>query len=154
MSMETKFLIRAAELTGAYGNFRTAPELIHAETIAAARCKLVNSEMELFIHFCYQLDSKGRHLHLAGGSQLAPGIWTPWGGSGKSALTRLERDVVRCWLLSLGSGKPPMPVFFYIARTRRWHVDTMRYESADEALSWLNQHQLTPKIWLGVQMGM
>jgi hypothetical protein len=154
MSMEKKFLSRAAELTGAYGNYRTAPDLVYAETIAAARCKLVYSEMELFTNFCYQMDSKGRYLHLAGGSQISPGVWTPWGGSGKSALTRLERDVVRCWLLSLNNGRPPLPVFFYIAQSRRWYVDTMRYESVQDALAWLNRHQLTPKTWLNVQMSM
>ena len=139
---------RAAELTGAYGNFRTAPERVDAETIAAARCQLANHDIELFIHFCYRQSDSRHFINLAGGSQIPTGVWTPWGSSGKSQLTRSERQIVRGWLMALRRHHGPRPLFYYVADERRWHVDTFRYPLLEEALQWLNAYKLTPKQWL------
>jgi len=146
MSMD-KFVVRAAELTGAYGNYKTAPELVDAETIAAARCTLANQELELFTHFCYQQDERGRFINLAGNAQIPSGVWAPWGSSGKSKLTRTERDVMRRWLLSF-AGERPKPLFFYVPTMRRWFVNTPTWDTLTLALAWVNRHEMTPKDYL------
>lgn len=147
MNLE-KLVGRAAQLTGAYGNFRTAPERVDAETIAAARCQLANHDIELFIHFCYRQSDTGYFINLAGNSQIPTGVWTPWGSSGKSKLTRGERDIVRAWLLALKRNHGARPLFYYVADERRWHVDTFRYPTLEEALQWLAAYKITPKTWL------
>jgi hypothetical protein len=147
MSLE-KFVTRAAELSGAYGNFRATPERVDAETIAAARCQLANQDIELFVHFCYRQSDNGYFINLAGSSQIPTGVWTPWGSSGKSKLTRSERDIVRAWLLSLKRQHGPRPLFYYVVDERRWHVDTFRYPTLEEALQWLKEYKITPKVWL------
>jgi len=146
MSLD-KFVVRAAELTGAYGNFKTAPERVDLETIALARCTLVNQELELFIKFCYKLADNGRFSHLRSNSQIPKGIWAPWGSSGKSGLTRTERDTLRRYLFSLGHGsRPPRPLFFY--SQRHWHVNTVVYPTVEEAMRWLERFKMTPALWL------
>jgi hypothetical protein len=146
MSLD-KFVVRAAELTGAYGNYRTAPELVDAETIAMARCTLANQELELFTRFCYQQDVNGRFINLAGNTQIPVGVWCPWGSSGKSKLTRTERDVMRKWMLSF-SGERPRPLFFYASAMRRWHVNTSSWDTLTLAMAWVNRHELIPKDYL------
>ena len=142
-----KFVERAATLSGAYGNFRTAPELVDAETIAAARCQLAHQTIELFIYFVYQQEETGIFRNLTGNSLIPSGVWTPWGASGKSKLTRGERTVVRSWLMLLKHTRR-FPVFFYVAPSRRWAVDTFRYPTLEEALAWLNANRLDAKTWL------
>jgi hypothetical protein len=143
-----QFVTRAAELTGAYGNFRTVPERVDAETIAAARCQLANQDIELFIHFCYRQSDSGYFINLAGNSQIPTGVWTPWGSSGKSKLTRGERDILRAWLLTLKRNHGARPLFYYVSGERRWHVDTFRYPTLEEAVRWLADYKITPKTWL------
>jgi hypothetical protein len=145
MSLD-KFVVRAAELTGAYGNFKTAPELVDAETIALARCTMVNHELQLFIHFCYKRSEQGRLINLRSNSQIPKGVWAPWGSSGKSGLTRTERDTLRRYLFSLNTRRPPRPLFFY--SQRHWHVNTVIYPTVEEALQWLDRYQMTPALWL------
>jgi hypothetical protein len=137
---------RAAQLTGAYGNFRTAPERVDAETIAAARCQLANQDIELFIHFCYRQSDTGYFINLAGNSQIPTGVWTPWGSSGKSKLTRGERDIVRAWLLALKRNHGARPLFYYVAEERRWHVDTFRYPTLEEACSGSRPTKSPPRL--------
>jgi len=144
-----RFLVRAQLDVGAYGNHRTTHDLVEAEAIAAARCTLVNGEMETFTHFCYQ-QVGGWFCNLSGNSQIPTGTWAPWGSSGKGRLTRMERDTVRAWLHALNRGRGLKPVFFYSQSSRRWHVDTMRYPSIESALEWLKGNQLDPKTWLRI----
>jgi hypothetical protein len=143
-----QFVERAAEITGAYGNYRTVPERVNPETVAAAQCELAAQEIELFIHFCYQQSDTPYFINLTGGSQIPTGIWTPWGSSGKSHLRRLERDIVRAWLLSLKKHRGARPLFYYLPEERRWYVDTFRYRILQDALQWLKTYKLTPKTWL------
>lgn len=146
-----KFVDRAAVEVGAYGNHRTAHELVNAETIAAARCQLVNGELASFTEFCYeQVD--GWFVNLSGNSQIPTGVWAPWGSSGRGRLSRLERDITRLWLKALAqqakkTGKAK-PLFFYNAGSRRWHVDTVTYPTVEDARRWLEASALTPKTWL------
>ncbi len=71
--------------------------------------ELVNQELEMFIHFCYRTTAHGRFLHLQADGQIRNGVWAPWGGSGKSALTRRERDTLRDWLIYLHQqGRQPI----------------------------------------------
>ncbi len=144
MSLD-KFVDRAATLIGAYGNFRTAPELVDAETIALARCTMINHELQLFIHFCYSQSEQGRYVNLRSNSQVPKGVWAPWGSSGKSGLTRTERDVTRRYLFSLITPRPPRPLFFY--GQRHWHVNTVVYPTVEEALQWLGRFKITPTAW-------
>jgi hypothetical protein len=150
MKLET-LVERAAALSGAYGNFRTAPELVDAETIATARCQLAYQAIELFIHFCYHQSDNGYFINLAGNSQIPTGVWTPWGSSGKSQLTHSERRIVRAWLLMLKRQHGARPLFFYVPEERRWHIDTFRYPTLEEALTWLGEYKLTPKTWLNLK---
>ena len=145
MSLD-KFMARAIDLTGAYGNYRTAPELVDAETIALARCTMINHELDLFIRFCYRQSEQGRFINLRSNSQIPKGIWAPWGSSGKSSLTRTERDTLRRYLFALGNTRrPPRPLFLYAGR--HWHVNTAVYENVDEALKWLERFKMTPALW-------
>lgn len=146
MTME-KFIDRAATIVGAYGHYRTAPDLVDAETIAAGRCTLANQELELFTHFCYQQNEHGRFINLAGNTQIPSGVWAPWGSSGKGSLTRTERDVMRRWLLSFANERPK-PLFFYVATMRRWHVNTPSWDTLTLALAWVNRHEMTSKDYL------
>jgi hypothetical protein len=143
--MIDKIVARAAELTGAYGNFRTAPERVDAETIALARCTMINQELDLFVRFCYRQSEQGRYVNLRSNSQLPKGVWAPWGSSGKSGLTRTERDVLRRYLFSLNTPRPPRPLFFY--GQRHWHVNTVIYPTVGDALQWLERFKLTPANW-------
>jgi len=142
-----KFIDRAANIVGSYGNFRTTPDQVDAETVALARCALANQELDLFTRFCYQQTDNGRFINLAGNSQIPVGVWSPWGSSGKSALTRSERDTMRKWLLSFASERP-RPLFFYMPAMRRWHVNTPTWDTLTIALTWVKRHEMTPKDYL------
>lgn len=135
---------RAANLTGSYGTTGIYPELVDATIIASARCELVNQELNLFTRFCYQKQDV-RFINLRSNCQIPKGVWTPWGSSGKSLLTRTERDTTRRYLLSLARQRPK-PLFFYHAR--HWHVDTIKYTTLELALEWVHLFRLTPTIWL------
>lgn len=145
-----KFLDRAALDVGAYGNHRTAHDLVEAEAIASARCQLVNGELEAFTRFCYQQHGNW-FVNLSGNSQIPTGTWSPWGSSGKGRLSRLERDIVRAWLNALGRQRVPRPLYFYSKASRRWHVDTVRYQTLQDAIGWVESNKLDAKLWLGIQ---
>jgi Uri superfamily endonuclease len=145
-----KFVERAAIEVGAYGNHRTAHDLVDAETIAAARCQLANGELDSFTRFCYQREGNWL-VNLSGNSQIPSGTWAPWGSSGKGRLSRLERDVVRLWLTALSKQRGPKPLYFYSDSSRRWHVDSLRYPALEDALKWLADNQLNAKLWLHIQ---
>lgn len=145
-----KFLDRAALDVGAYGNHKTSHELVEAEAIAAARCQLINGELDAFTRFCYQQQGSW-FVNLSGNTQIPSGTWTPWGSSGKGRLSRMERDVVRAWLKALARQRGPKPLYFYNASSRRWHVDTTRYQTLQDALGWVASVQLDAKTWLAIQ---
>ena len=142
------FVVRATEITGAYGNYGTKPERVSKETVAMGHCELVNHELELFIHFVYKRADSGRLLNVQASGQIPSGVWTPWGSSGKSQLTRYERDTTRRYLVSLNTGRPPRPLFFYQEATRHWYIDFKRHNGLEDALTWLKQYHLTVNIWL------
>ena len=147
-----QFVERASDLTGSYGNFQTAPANVDAQTIAAGRCELVRQVLELFIKWAYQRGPGGILINLSGNSVIPTGAFVPWASAGKSrltdgktALTRNERAVVRCWLGLLihdrNGGQPP---FRYDASARRWYVDTLRHPTEANALTWLGKYTLQP----------
>lgn len=144
------FLDRAAMDVGAYGNHRTSHDLVDAESIATARCQLVNGELESFTRYCYQQQGSW-FVNLSGNSQIPTGVWSPWGSSGKGRLSRMERDVVRAWLNALSKNRGPKPLFFYNTTSRRWYVDTTRYPTIQDALIWLQNNKLDAKSWLTIQ---
>jgi hypothetical protein len=145
-----KFLDRAALDVGAYGTHRTAHDLVEAEAIAGARCQLVNGELEAFTRFCYQKQGSW-FVNLSGNTQIPTGTWVPWGSSGKGRLSRLERDTVRSWLNAQARQRGPKPLYFYNRSSRRWHVDTGRYQTLDEALGWVQSNRLDGGLWLSIQ---
>ena len=89
-----KMINRAVDLSGSYAHTRRPPERVDAQAAAALVVELVNQELEMFIHFCYRTTTHGRFLHLQADGQIRNGVWAPWGGSGKSALTR-RANVIR-----------------------------------------------------------
>src|SRR5690348_9619192 len=100
-----KLVVRAAEMIGAYGVARTTPELIDKVTQAQGHCELINQQLDLFTRFVYRETDNGLPLHILADGQIVGGVWTPWGSSGKSGLTRLERDVLRRHLLGLNEDR-------------------------------------------------
>lgn len=141
-----KFAAQSAALIGAYGVHGTRPELIDAETLAMANCTIINQDLELFVRFLYRRTDKGLWMHLQADGQIPKGIWTPWGAKGK--LTRTQSDIVRRYLLSLNSGRPPRPLFYYVPERRHWYVDLLRYDNLEDALAWLQRFAITPQAWL------
>jgi hypothetical protein len=144
-----KLINRAADLTGSYGHARRSPEQMDAEALAKLTVELINQELDLFARFCYRANDHGRFVHLLATGQLKNGIWTPWGSSGKSALTRSERDSLRAWLSQMEQFRQ-RPVWLYNPQNRRWYVDVRRYPTLNDALSWLSQHPLTARDWLNL----
>jgi hypothetical protein len=157
-----QFVERASEIVGAYGNFQTAPENVEAETIAAARCELIRQVFTGFAAWAYQRGAGG-HLHNLGGNCMVPaGAYIPWSHAGKRrsetgkpALTRGERAIMRAWLIGLrkerNGRKPP---FFYDADARRWFVDTVRYPDEGSARAWWEVNALTPAQYLSIAQSM
>jgi hypothetical protein len=150
-TLATQLVNRAAALSGAYGTARTTPERIDAQALAQLVVELVNQELELFAHHCYKTNAQGRFLHILADGQLCSGNWCPWGSSGKSQLTRTQRDTVRRWLLLLEQNHL-RPVWQYYPKTRRWYVNLHRYPTLDQALVWLSNHQLTAEEWLNLSV--
>ena len=158
MSME-KMLDRAATMIGSYGLTGTHPDQLEAETVATARCKLIAQSMELFIRFCYVRDAQGRFCHLAGNTIIPHGVFVPWGSAGKPRdkevkarpeLTRIERDIVRMYLAFL-KRKRLFPLFVYLSGERRWMVDTVRYETEQAALAWLESQKLDARNFISIR---
>lgn len=153
-----QFVERASEVVGAYGNFQTAPENVNAETIAAGRCELIRQVMENFIRWCYHRNEAGLLVNLQGNSVIPSGAYVPWGAggkqrgtTGKTQLTRGEREVTRQWLAILrkdrNGRKSP---FFYDASTRRWCLDIVRYPTEQSALQWLAANLVTPADYVAI----
>lgn len=144
-----KIVARAGEIAGSYGRTRQKPERIDAATRALLIVEHVHQELETFTRFVYQRSGNGRLLHVLPDGQLAPGVWAPWGSSGKSTLTRSQRDMLRHWLL-LKADSRLRPPFLYNPHARRWHLDIGRYPTVDHALQWLDNHRLTAGEWLNL----
>lgn len=142
-----KIAVRAAALTGAYGVTGHKPELVDAMAIALTRTELINQEIELFTHFCYQKEGD-RFINLSGNCKLGRKVWAPWGSSGKGKLTRTERDVTRRYLLSLTR---PKPLFFY--QDHHWYVNTGKYKTLEWALEWGKNFSMTPTKWFEFHVG-
>jgi hypothetical protein len=140
-----RIVARAGDIVGSYGHARTTPERVNAVTRAALTVEHVHQELEEFIKFIYQRASNGKLLHVLPSGQLAAKVHTPWRGT--STLTRTERDMVRKWLL-LKADNRLRPPFLYSPETRRWFLDIKRYPDVDSALSWLDNHHLTPGEWI------
>jgi hypothetical protein len=142
---------RAATLTGAYGTTRTRPERVDALALASLTVELINQELELFLYHCYQTNEQGRFVHILADGQLCRGNWCPWGSSGKSQLTRRQRDTVRSWLFLLAEQRLN-PLWRYYPHTRRWHVNLVRYPTQAQAMTWFTVHQLNPTTWLNLSL--
>lgn len=142
---------RAAQLTGAYGATRTRPERVDALALATLTVEFVNQELELFLYHCYQTNEQGRFLHILADGQPCRGNWCPWGSSGKSQLTRRQRDTVRSWLFALAEQRL-QPLWRYYPHSRRWHVQVLRYPTLEQASAWFAVHQLNPTTWLNLSL--
>jgi hypothetical protein len=140
---------RAAEITGSYGRTRTRPERIDAMTRAMLIVEHIHQELTTFTKFVYRRSGNGRLLHVLPDGQLGRGVWAPWGASGKSTLTRTQRDILRQWLL-LKADSRLRPPYLYSPDTRRWYMDLRRYPDVGPALLWLQNHQLTASEWLNL----
>jgi len=143
---------RAANVAGAYGTARVAPERVDALALAKLTVEHVRQEVGLFVRYVYQKDSAGRWLYIGVDGQIPAGVWCPWGGSGKASLTRCQRDTMRRWLVSQQRDRR-FPLFFYKPKARRWYVDLLRYESEGAALAWLAKCPLDGAAWLAVDGG-
>jgi hypothetical protein len=151
-TMET-IVNRAAVFTGAYGNTRTTPERVDALAIARLSAAAAMQQLELFARWCYERADNGYLKHILPTGQIPSGAFTPWGASGKSGMTRTDRDILRVWLY-LADEKGFEPVWVYVAEQRRWYVDLMNYPSLAVALDWLQQTQIQPTDWLNISLSM
>lgn len=147
-----KVVNRAADFTGSYGHTRTAPERSDALALAALSAKAADQQLELFARWCYeQATPGGIYVNVLADGQIPTGAWTPWGASGKSKMTRTDRDILRRWLLTMQQGRH-FPLWFYRPENRRWHVDLFRYADLTEALNWLSRHPIHPQDWLNLRL--
>lgn len=146
MSME-RIVNRAAEFTGTYGNVRITPGEVDALGLAQLSAQSAGQQLELFAHWCYQRNEQNRFIHILPNGQIPSGAWTPWGASGKSKMTRTDRDILRRWLWAERENRH-FPPWFYYPNQRRWYVDLMRYDSLEDALRWLARHPINPRDWL------
>lgn len=155
-----QFLARSVEMVGSYGNFNTAPENLDMETLVLPRCQLIGQSLELFIRFCYAQDANGIFQNLSGNTFIPRGVYVPFAHAGKprkasgsrAQLTRDERTIVRKWLALLKANRR-YPLFVYVAASRRWAVDTVRYDSEGEALEWLKRNLLDVKTFVALRNG-
>ncbi len=156
-----KIVTRAAELVGAFGVAGTMPDQVDVETQAMGSCQLIKQSMELFIKFCFAKDSNGFYRNLTSNTVIPTGVWVPWASAGKPRnsknkrcqLTRTERSVVSAYLLFLKQNRR-FPLFVYDAQSRRWTVDTLRYENEKEALNWLRVHAINAKTFVALKKRM
>lgn len=153
MSTMESIVNRAANFAGAYGNVRVTPAQVDDLARARLCVTAATEQLELFAHWCYQRHENGLLLHVCNNGQIPSGGWTPWGSSGKSGLTRTERDVLRVWLHLVWKGNHK-PVWFYYDKHYRWYVDFTHYPSVEAALLWLEQHPIHPQDWLDIHLRM
>lgn len=147
MTMES-VVNRAADFLGTYGNVRVKPGEVDHLAIAKLSAHAAGQQLELFAHWCYQRDD-GRLIHVLPSGQIPSGAWCPWGASGKSKMTRRDRDTLRRWLWAMRDHRQFPPWFYHMAE-RRWYVDFMRYDSLPDALDWLRKHPIKPMDWLNL----
>jgi hypothetical protein len=151
-TMET-IVNREASFAGAYGNTRTTPDRVDALSIAQLSATAAMQQLELFANWCYARADNGYLMHVLPSGQIPTGAYTPWGASGKSGMSRTDRDVLRIWLY-LVTEKGFSPVWVYVEEQRRWYVDFMRYPTLEAALDWLQQTPIHPKDWLNISLRM
>lgn len=142
---------RAADVVGTYGRLRTMPERVDALALAALSAKAAGQQMELFALWCYQESAPGILCNILPNGQIPTGSWAPWGSSGKSGMTRTDRDVVRAWLRTLQARRHYAP-WLYVAAQRRWYVDLVRYDTLQDALDWVRRHPIHPQDWLNLRL--
>lgn len=149
MNLE-KIVARTAEAVGVYGHLRTSPQRVEPMAAATLLAQAAGQELELFTRWCY-VKHERHWLHILPSGQIPSGVFTPWGSSGKSNLTRSSRDTLRKWLLGLADHRY-FPPFIYAAGQRRWYVDLMRYPELDDALAWLAKYPINPSDWLTLSL--
>lgn len=142
---------RAAEVAGVYGRLRTMPERVDALSLATLSAKAAGQQLELFCYWCYQESAPGILCNILPNGQIPTGSWAPWGSSGKSGMTRTDRDIVRAWLRTL-QARRHFPPWRYDPSSRRWYVDLLRYESLTGALGWLAKYPIHPQDWLNLRL--
>lgn len=151
-TMET-IVSRAAAFAGAYGNTRTTPDRVDALAIAQLSATAAMQQLELFAQWCYQRADSGQLMHILPAGQVPTGSYTPWGASGKSGMTRTDRDILRVWLY-LVNEKGLYPLWVYVDDERRWYVDLMHYPTLPTALDWLQQTPIHAPDWLNIRLRM
>lgn len=145
---------RAADVVGAYGTHGSAQSNYGAEVEATARCTLIAGVLDGFIRYCYQGEN-GVYWNLSGNCTLPTGTYTPFssagkrrGDNGRAQLTHTERAIVRTWLIGLSKSRTNKPLFYYDSTCRRWVVDTVRYQTVEDAINWLQSNRLDAKTYL------
>lgn len=145
MTMES-VVNRAAYFLGTYGNVRVKPSEVDQLALARLSAVAAEHQLDLFARWCYQRDD-GRLIHVLANGQIPSGAWSPWGASGKSKMTRRDRDTLRRWLWAKREARHFPPWFYHMAE-RRWYVDFMRYDNLSDALEWIRRHPIDPRDWL------
>jgi hypothetical protein len=154
-----RFVVRAADLVGAYGNFNTSPSQVDAETLAMGSCAQIRQVMELFIKFVYRKTADGLYINITGNGSIPAGVYVPWAHKGKpkgsrgsrAQLTETERNVVREWLKMLAANRR-YPLFVYRSASRRWYVDVIRYSDEADGLAWLSKSMIEPKAYVSIKL--
>lgn len=150
MSAFENVVIRAADVAGTYGRKRVTPSRVDALALATLSAQAARQQLELFAKWCY-VQHDGQFVHIMPTGQIPSGGWTPWGSSGKSKMTKIDRAILRRWLLAQRAERH-FPPWLYHEDERRWYVDLMRYDNVTPALSWLNTYSLDGRAWLGMRL--
>lgn len=137
---------RAIEAIGTYGHLRTPPAQVHPMLAAKLSAAAADHQLELFAHWCYQ-QHDGIWLALYPSGMIRPKVFTPWGSSGKSKMSRTDRDVLAMWLREKRN-RPYFAPWYYLSERNRWYVDLMRYPTEGAALGWLKSNKIEPGDWL------
>lgn len=149
MTME-KLVNRAAEVTGVYGKMRVLPAQVDDLALATLSAAAADNQLDLFARWCYKRHD-GLFVNIMPDGQIPSGCWTPWSDSGKSRMSKPDRQNLRAWIVALAVRRH-FPPWLYHADRRRWYVDLKRYETEGAALSWLAKHQINPKDWLTLSL--
>jgi len=88
---------------------------------------------------------EGIFLHLIDNQWLAPGVKTPWSGTGK--LGRVARFTLRNYILWQQESRQTPPLF-YNSHRRDWALDTVSFESLEDVELWLKNNKPTERKWM------
>ena len=141
---------QAIETIGTYGHLRTTPTQAHPLMAAQLSACAADHQLETFALWCYAQDDNGLWLAIFPNGMIRPKVFTPWGSSGQSGMSRTHRDVLALWLREKRA-RPYFAPWHYHAEENRWYVDLMRYPNQSAALGWLKNNKINPQDWRRIQ---